>query len=242
MGLRYALVDMAAICNIPTDGPNEYLPWPSTTYKSLGLEEAAAEKALTEKAVTAEKIYFSKTVEDKYAAEKKAESCKRAAAKWNADNVKLGLEGSGHGIRQHLLQSNPQFKYPYGKGFVSISSSDNGFKLIAGTGSWDFGQYSDGAVLCTKEASNDPNWKKVATRPNFLSIATSSDGLKLAAAMGYGGIHVSKDGGLTWTKTSAPSESIGTGRFHWQRIASSANGSIIFAATGYCTNYGTIYR
>ena len=152
-------------------------------------------------------------------------------------------EHHGGGNRQLQQQGTPQFfEYPYGKGFVSVSSSYNGAKLAAGTGSWDFGQFSNGAVLYIKVASGIFNWKKVARKPNFLSIATSSDGLKLVAAMGYGGIHTSKDGGLTWTKTSAPSDWIGTGRFHWQRIASSSNGSIIFAATGYGTSYGTMYR
>ena len=158
-----------------------------------------------------------------------------------SDDGHEGDGAQGHGGSRKLQQTIPQFEYPYGLGFVSVSSSYQGDKLVAGTGRWDFGQYSNGAVLYTTNGPPD-SWNKVATMPNFLSIATSSDGLKLVAAMGYGGIHTSKDGGLNWTKTSAPSGMIGTGRFHWQSIASSSNGSIIFAATGYGTDYGTIYR
>ena len=142
--------------------------------------------------------------------------------------------------------------FPDGNTWASVISSANGSRVAVGSGARGY-SYHNGGVLYTGTATDDStsssdssiSWTHAVTSENFEGLASSSDGLKLVAVMGYSGLFTSTNGGLTWTRTSAPLSAFQCALHHWQAIASSSDGSKLVAATGYnaepCGSFGTIY-
>jgi photosystem II stability/assembly factor-like uncharacterized protein len=97
-----------------------------------------------------------------------------------------------------------------------------------GSGRWQLtqnaGQYVVTATLPGNVAPGTvwtPRDAAPTAQPWFAS-ATSADGNRIAAVANPGGIHVSADGGATWTASNAP-------QARWAAIAMSANGSRLAA-------------
>lgn len=124
----------------------------------------------------------------------------------------------------------------------SIASSADGMKLFAcAGGSWAFTHTlspiytsSDGGTTWAPQTGSPSNY--------WASIASSADGTKLVAVAGTasiaGGLYTSADGGLTWMSNNIAPQ-------NWQSVATSANGSNLFALAGgelfVTTNSGVIW-
>ena len=118
-------------------------------------------------------------------------------------------------------------------GWTGIASSADGTKIAACS------DYPTSAVYTSTNAG--VSWTKVAnptlinpwSSGQLISIASSTDGMHLVvgsqtsySSTNSGYVYTSADSGVTWKETSAPWE-------NWYSIASSANGTNIFAAGSY---------
>jgi len=128
----------------------------------------------------------------------------------------------------------------------SVACSADGTKLVAapiGTGSDAMTLYSSGDSGAT--------WTQTSAPTNaWWCVASSADGAKLVAVtapftnytlggyIGDGGVYCSSNAGLTWTRTSAPSN-------FWRSVVSSIDGTKLVASAGlYSLNHtgdGAIY-
>jgi hypothetical protein len=106
--------------------------------------------------------------------------------------------------------------------WVSVSSSADGFKLVAAV---------NGAGIYSSTNSGRSWLSTGAPIGQWSSVASSADGIKLVAVMKGGGIYVSTNAGGIWTATGAPIT-------NWQAVASSADGTRL-AATAFGSSYGT---
>jgi hypothetical protein len=115
---------------------------------------------------------------------------------------------------------------------ISIASSADGTRLLAGTGPTCLGCFS--AAFDTSTNSG-VTWMATSVTSSFAwnAVAASADGSKLVAvnADGSGLIYTSQDSGATWTTNSALSG-------NWISVASSADGTKLVAAQGGCCNPG----
>lgn len=113
-----------------------------------------------------------------------------------------------------------------GGGLISIASSADGKKLVAG-GNTPLGAYnSTNSGYIYTSANAGLNWTQTsAPWENWTSVALSSDGTKLVAA-GHFGIWKSTDGGLTGTFYS---QQFHPGVGYWKTVALSTNGSLLVA-------------
>ena len=107
-----------------------------------------------------------------------------------------------------------------GYGFVTIASSADGTRLVAG-------MLSGGVYISTNSGIN---WQVQTNLPNpvdWTAVTSSADGMRLAAARRYsGGIWTSTNGGANWAQqTAAPVTN------DWYSIASSADGTHLVAGT-----------
>lgn len=111
------------------------------------------------------------------------------------------------------------------RGVTSVASSADGSKLVA-----------VGDTLILRSTNSGLNWYvgSIVGSPfvsRWVSVSASSDGTRMVAARyvaqsSEGGIFTSSDSGVTWTKTTAPTN------VEWRSLASSADGSFLVAA-GY---------
>ena len=100
--------------------------------------------------------------------------------------------------------------------WLSVASSSDGTKLIAGSEGYIYTSTDNGATWTQRTSAGSKNW---------VSVASSSDGEKLVA-VGNGYIYTSTDSGATWTQRT------NAGNRAWQSISSSSNGTKLVAAVG----------
>ena len=100
------------------------------------------------------------------------------------------------------------------RAWIAVASSADGLSLIATVLNQPLRQSLDGGNT----------WSALAGSPSafWYGVASSADGKKLAAVVANGGrIHVSNDGGSSWTATGTPG--------NWYRITSSSDGQRLAA-------------
>jgi hypothetical protein len=108
----------------------------------------------------------------------------------------------------------------------AIASSADGTKLAATVYNDPDAAYNG---IWTSTDSGGTWTQTSLPETQYACLASSADGTKLAAGVGvgsYGGIWTSTDSGGTWTQTSAPNNQV-----TWLSIASSADGTVLAAAT-----------
>ena len=98
------------------------------------------------------------------------------------------------------------------RGWVSIASSADGTKLVAGTTGGQLYTSTDSGITWTARESHPGS---------VYGVASSADGMKLVAARYGGGLYTSTDAGETWTER-------GSGGAWWS-VASSADGMKLVA-------------
>jgi hypothetical protein len=103
------------------------------------------------------------------------------------------------------------------RGWLSVASSSDGVKLVAGVNGGKIYTSTDSGATWTERGIIIHYW---------YSVASSSDGVKLVAVALSGYIYTSVNSGVTWTA----SESTGTG--FWRSVASSSNGVKLVTGTG----------
>jgi hypothetical protein len=94
--------------------------------------------------------------------------------------------------------------------WISVASSSDGTKLVAGISGGDI--YTSGDSGAT--------WTPHGMRGTWYSVASSGDGTKLVSGAGY--IYTSVDSGATWTSHGAASAV-------WRSVTSSSNGTKLVA-------------
>ena len=102
-----------------------------------------------------------------------------------------------------------------GNWWISVSSSVDGTKLVAG--GWQSPIFSSTDSGTTWTQANAPN--------GSCFMASSADGTKLIAAYNNGGVYTSTNSGCTWISNNAPITS-------WTSVASSADGNKMVAVGG----------
>ncbi len=127
-----------------------------------------------------------------------------------------------------------QFMFPWN--WTSIASSADATRLFATL------EYSSGYAGIVRSLDSGISWTQTsAPGEAYTSVASSSDGSKVVAAapprwdyqvqqwVSHGGIYASTDSGANWRLTSAPGDA-------WTAVASSADGSRLFAVSEYGTD------
>src|SRR5437773_1755711 len=143
--------------------------------------------------------------------------------------------------------SAPSSTAPTRKGWASVASSADGIKLVAaGRGNGSYNEALPHPIYTS--ADSGMTWTQTSAPTNttiWSSVASSANGTKLAAVgqsfdfntggRSGGQIYTSADSGMTWTQTSAPTNTI------WSSVASSADGTKL-VAVGPSFDFNTAER
>ncbi len=137
----------------------------------------------------------------------------------SADGVKLAALIAGNFIYTSSDSGITWIGQPAtgGHQWLSIASSADGSKLVAGSGGPAGQLYtsSDSGLSWTPQAS--------PTGKDWYAVASSADGIKLAAAARGGQIYTSSDSGVTWFARESSRQ--------WSAISSSSDGTRLAATT-----------
>jgi photosystem II stability/assembly factor-like uncharacterized protein len=121
---------------------------------------------------------------------------------------------------------------PHEQIWISVDMSRDASRIVAVAYQGNMYMSTDRGVHWTQVTSSNPAVN--LSNREFESVTISRDGQRIVAAVMGGGIYVSSNGGATWAAGALGGAPI---RGHWRAVESSADGTVVVAASGFDENF-----